>query len=59
MQPWKSENKAGADRRFHACHVDCGAESTQDPAYPFAPAFADFALFVAAAKTDVCSVDIK
>ena len=58
MQPWKSENKAGRDRRFHACHVDCGAEPTQAPAYPFTPTFGDFALPVAAAKTVVCSVDI-
>ena len=57
MQPWKSENKAGRDRRFYACHVDCGAESAQDPAYPFKLAFTDIALFVAAAKTGVCSVD--
>ena len=59
MQPWKSENEAGRDRRFHACHVDRGAEPMEDTAYPFTLAFADFALFVASAKTDACSVDIK
>lgn len=42
----------------HACHVDFG-EPTKDTAYPFALAFADFALFVLSAKTGVCSVDIN
>lgn len=59
MQSWKSENEVGRDRRFHACHVDRGAEPTEDTAYPFTLAFADFALFVASAKTGVYSVDIK
>lgn len=59
MQSWKSENEVGRDRRFHACHVDRGAEPTKDTAYPFTLAFADFALFVASAKTGVYSVDIN
>lgn len=59
MQPWKSENEAGRDRRFYACHVDCRTESTQAPARPFALAFADFASPVAAERIGVCSVDIN
>ena len=58
MQSWKSENEAGRDHRFHACHVDRGDEPTKDTAYPFALAFTDFALFVVSAKTGVYSVDI-
>ena len=39
--------------------VMLNAEPTEDTAYPFTLAFADFALFVASAKTGVYSVDIK